>query len=173
MVTITTGVKDLAGNPLTSTKKWYFVTTSVTSSNNLYDDFQGGTYSLPEGGISPNGKWVDKWNGYGQAGVKTINGNNVFYEIPKTAIEPGTTHSSLVQTSQKFSDFTLELDMNTYKQLRQNSPPNTWETAWVFWRAVDLYHSYYFVLKTNGIEFGKKDTNCNCEEQVFLKTAVH
>ena len=171
MVTITTGVKDLAGNPLTSTKKWYFVTTSVTSSNNLYDDFQGGTYSLPEGGISPNGKWVDKWNGYGQAGVKTINGNNVFYEIPKTAIEPGTTHSSLVQTSQKFSDFTLELDMNTYKQLRQNSPPNTWETAWVFWRAVDLYHSYYFVLKTNGIEFGKKDTNCNCEEQVFLKTA--
>jgi hypothetical protein len=171
MVTITTGVKDLAGNPMTSTKKWYFVTTSVTSSNNLYDDFQGGTYSLPEGGISPNGKWVDKWNGYGQAGVKTINGNNVFYEIPKTAIQPSTTHSSLVQTSQKFSDFTLELDMNTYKQLRQNSPPNTWETAWVFWRAVDLYHSYYFVLKTNGIEFGKKDTNCNCEEQVFLKTA--
>ena len=120
---------------------------------------------------SPNGKWIAKWNGYGQAGVKTVSGNNIFYEFPKTSMQSGETHSNLVVTSKKFSDFTLELDMNTFKQLRQNAPPNTWETAWVFWRYVDLYHHYYFVLKTNGIEFGKKDNNCNCEQQVFLKTA--
>jgi 3-keto-disaccharide hydrolase len=60
--------------------------------------------------------------------------------------------------------------MRTDKQLRQNSPPNTWESAWVMWRFVDDFHHYYFVLKTNGIEFGKKDTACHCEEQVFLKT---
>lgn len=62
--------------------------------------------------------------------------------------------------------------MKTYKQLRQNSVPNSWESAWVMWRWTDLFHHYYFVLKTSGIEFGKKDTSCNCEQQVFLKTAT-
>ena len=51
-----------------------------------------------------------------------------------------------------------------------NSAPNTWETAWVMWRWTDLFHHYYFTIKTNGIEFGKKDTSCSCEQQVFLKT---
>jgi Domain of Unknown Function (DUF1080) len=60
--------------------------------------------------------------------------------------------------------------MRTDKQLRQNSPPNSWETAWVNWRIADNFHAYYFVLKTNGFEFGKKDNNCSCEQQVFLKT---
>ena len=69
-----------------------------------------------------------------------------------------------------FSDMTLELDMKTYKQLRQNSAPNSWESAWVMWRWTDLFHHYYFVLKTSGIEFGKKDTSCSCKQQVFLKT---
>ena len=40
------------------------------------------------------------------------------------------------------------------------------------WRWTDLFHHYYFVIKTNGIEFGKKDTSCSCEQQVFLKTAT-
>ena len=156
---------------MTSLKQWYFVTGTTTSSNSLYDDFQSGTYVLPEGSTSPNGKWIAKWNGYGQAGVKTVSGNNIFYEFPKASMLPSETHSNLVVSSKKFSDFTLDLDMNTFKQLRQSAPPNTWETAWVFWRYVDLYHHYYFVPKTNGIEFGKKDNNCNCEQQVFLKTA--
>ena len=41
----------------------------------------------------------------------------------------------------------------------------------MIWRWTDLFHHYYFVLKTSGIEFGKKDTSCNCEKQVFLKTS--
>lgn len=170
------GVRDLTGNTMTAAKTWSFKTTAssafqVTSSS-LYDNFQGSTYALKDGTTSPNGKWLDKWNGYGQAGVKTVSGNNVFYQIPKSSTKSSETHSGLVVSKQKFSDITLDIDMKTYKQLRQNSPPNSWEAAWVMWRWVDLYHHYYFVIKTNGIEFGKKDTNCNCEKQVFLKTAT-
>jgi len=162
------GVRDLAGNTMTTVKSWSFKTTT----SSLYDNFQGSTYALQDGMTSPNGKWLDKWNGYGQAGVKTVSGTNIFYQIPKSSTMSTETHSGLVLSKQKFSDITLDIDMKTYKQLRQNSPPNTWEAAWVMWRWVDLYHHYYFVIKTNGIEFGKKDTSCNCEEQVFLKTGT-
>ena len=162
------GVRDLAGNTMTTVKSWSFKTTT----SSLYDNFQGSTYALQDGMTSPNGKWLDKWNGYGQAGVKIVSGTNIFYQIPKSSTMSTETHSGLVLSKQKFSDITLDIDMKTYKQLRQNSPPNTWEAAWVMWRWVDLYHHYYFVIKTNGIEFGKKDTSCNCEEQVFLKTGT-
>ena len=169
------GVRDLAGNTMITAKSWSFTTTSsafqITTSS-LYDNFQGSTYALKDGMTSPNGKWLDKWNGYGQAGVKTLSGNNIFYQIPKASTKSSETHSGLVISKQKFSDITLDIDMKTYKQTRQNSPPNAWEAAWVMWRWVDLYHHYYFVIKTNGIEFGKKDTSCNCEKQVFLKTGT-
>ena len=169
-------VKDLAGNTMITTKSWSFKTTTTTSAfqtlstSSLYDNFQGSTYALKDGMTSPNGKWLDKWNGYGQAGVSLSLGSNVFYQIPKASTKSSETHSGLVVSKQKFSDITLDIDMKTYKQTRQNSPPNAWEAAWVMWRWVDLYHHYYFVIKTNGIEFGKKDTSCNCEKQIFLKT---
>ena len=171
------GVRDLAGNTMITAKGWSFKTTTTTSAfqittSSLYDNFQGSTYALKDGMTSPNGKWLDKWNGYGHAGVKTLSGNNIFYQIPKISTKSSKTHSGLVVSKQKFSDITLDIDMKTYKQTRQNSPPNAWEAAWVMWRWVDLYHHYYFVIKTNGIEFGKKDTSCNCEEQVFLKTGT-
>ena len=153
-----------------STEKSATTAATTSSTGNVYDDFQGGTYKLTDGQKSPNGKWVSKWNAGGEMGVKTENGNNVFYGFPRTATSPGQTSSSFALSTQKFSDMTLELDMKTYKQLRQNSAPNTWETAWVMWRWTDLFHHYYFVIKTNGIEFGKKDTSCSCEQQVFLKT---
>jgi hypothetical protein len=166
-------VRDLAGNTMVTPKIWSFKTASSSgTASNVYDNFGGSTYALKDGMTSPNGKWLDKWNGYGEAGVKTVSGNNIFYQIPKSSTSSSETHSSLVVSTQKFSDFTLDIDMNTFKQLRQNSPPNTWETAWVMWRWVDLYHHYYFVIKTNGFEFGKKDTSCNCEQQVFLKTGT-
>jgi hypothetical protein len=155
---------DNASTKTTTTSAFQITTSS------LYDNFQGSTYALKDGMTSPNGKWLDKWNGYGQAGVKTVSGYNVFYQIPKASTRSSETHSGLVVSKQKFSDITLDIDMKTYKQTRLNSPPNSWEAAWVMWRWVDLYHHYYFVIKTNGIEFGKKDTSCNCEKQIFLKT---
>ena len=100
-------------------------------------------------------------------GVKTENNNNVFYGFPKTATSPRQTFSSFALSTQKFSDMSLELDMKTYKQLRQNNAPNSWESAWVMWRWTDLFHHYYFVLKTSGIEFGKKDTTVVVNNRFF------
>ncbi|HEY7111023.1 MAG TPA: family 16 glycoside hydrolase, partial [Nitrososphaeraceae archaeon] len=146
-------------------------TTSGSQNPNLYDDFEGGTYILSDGQKSPNGKWINRYNGFGQVGVKEeSNGNNILYEFPQTSKQKGETHASLLLSTQKVSNGIIEFDMRTDKQLRINDPPNTWEAAWVMWRYVDDFHHYYFVLKTNGIEFGKKDTSCHCEEQVFLKT---
>ena len=158
---------DNAGNigPLSSEKS--AATAGTNSPGNVYDDFQGGTYKLTDGQKSPNGKWLSKWNAGGEMGVKTENGNNVFYGFPKTATSPGQTFSSFALSTQKFSDMTLELDMKTYKQLRQNSAPNSWESAWVMWRWTDLFHHYYFVLKTSGIEFGKKDTSVVVNNRYF------
>jgi hypothetical protein len=99
-------------------------------------DLQGGMYKLIDGQKSPNGKWLSKWNAGGEMGVKTENNNNIFYGFPKTATSSSQTFSSFALSTQKFSDMTLELDMKTYKQLRQNSAPNSWESAWVIWRFV-------------------------------------
>jgi hypothetical protein len=161
---------DNAGNIGALSSEKSGTTSPNSGSGNVYDDFEGSTYKIGEGQQSPNGKWASKWTAGGEMGVKTENGNNIFYEFPQTSKQAGETHSSFAISTQKFYDMTLDLDMKTYKQLRQNSPPNTWESAWVMWRWTDLFHHYYFVIKTNGIEFGKKDTSCKCEEQVFLKT---
>ena len=68
----------------------------------------------------------------------------------------------------------MKVDMNTVQPLRKNSPANTWEVGWLFFRYVDDHHHYYFLVKPNGIEFGKKDCNI-CKDpvdgdQVYLVT---
>jgi hypothetical protein len=45
----------------------------------------------------------------------------------------------------------------TVSQLRQGSPPNSWEVAWVFWHYTDNTHFYSLMLKSNGWELGKED----------------
>jgi len=133
----------------------------------LYDNFEGGTYTLSDGQTSPNGKWIDNFNGYGSAGVQDdgTGTNNVFFEIPATSTSPSETHATSVSSTQKFSNFELDIDAKTIQQLRQNSPPNPWEAATVIFRETDNFHYYAFVLKTNGIEFDKKDCN-TCTDPV-------
>ena len=93
---------------------------------------------------------------------------------PKTSTSPSETHTTSVSSTQKFSNFELDIDVKTMQQLRQNSPPNPGEAATVFFRQTDTFHFYGFVLKTNGIEFDKKDCN-TCTDPVqgqqFLVTA--
>lgn len=147
-------------------------------SSNLYDDFQqSGTYILADGQTSANGMWVDNYNGLGSAGVQydgTGRSNKVFFMYPKTSTSPGETHASLVSSTQKWSDFEQNIVVKTVRQLRQNSPANPWETAWVFFRYTDTFHYYAFLVKPTGIEFNKKDCD-TCTDPVqgqqFLVTA--
>jgi F5/8 type C domain/Domain of Unknown Function (DUF1080) len=133
---------------------------------NLYDDFDGtSTYTLAGGQTSPNGKWSDVYNGGagGSAGVKddgTGTGNKVFYMYPQEPPPAGEhTEASLVTSTKQWSNFDLSIDVKTVKQLRQGSPPNPWETAWVFFRYTDTFHFYAFLVKPDGIELEKKDCN--------------
>jgi hypothetical protein len=107
--------------------------------------------------------------GVATATTKSGTTNNYFFEHPKTSIHSNETRGSLATTTKAFSDFKMTIDMKTVKQLRQNSAPNTWETAWVFWHYTDAYHNYVLVLKTNGLEIQKKDNNKQCDDcQVYL-----
>jgi hypothetical protein len=133
---------------------------SLSTSPN-YDNFENGTYTLSDGQISPNGKWKDAYTGFGSVGVQQdpATGNHYLFEQPKTSISRHQTSSSMVLTTQQYSDFEMDLDMKTVAQLRENSRPNTWETAWVFWHYTDEFHYYALTLKIDGLQIEKKDND--------------
>jgi hypothetical protein len=129
-----------------------------------YDNFEGGTYFLNDGQMSPNRKWIDVYGGYGTVKVTTEitmpgTSNNYLFEQPKISTSPQETHASLVSSTKAFSDFQMTLNVKTVMQLRKNSPPNPWETAWIFWHYTDNFHYYALTLKTNGFQIEKKDNN--------------
>lgn len=151
---------------------------STTVQNGFYDNFQANTYLLTEGQTSPNGKWKSIYSGYGWMG--TVNddstsgsANNYFFEQPKTSTRYNETNASLVTTKQAFSDFQMTVDMKTVRQLRQNSPPAPWETAWIFWHYTDRFHYYGLVLKTDGFQIEKKDNNVKCDCEIYLVDVSH
>src|ERR671923_1579560 len=144
----------------------------------LYDNFEGPPYVLADGDVSPNGKWLGMYNGHGSSGTTittmttTVSpGNEVFFQKPKASAFPNETYAALTLTTQEYEDVDIYLKVRTVQQLRQNSPPNPWEVAWVMWRYQDDWHHYYFIFKPNGIELGKKQNDERADEQVFLFTA--
>jgi 3-keto-disaccharide hydrolase len=138
------------------------------------DDFEGGRYSMiKDGTISPNGKWRNYYGGYGQKGVTAetlFHGakNNYFFQNPKIATSPRESHASMTLTSTQFTDFDMTFRQKVVKQLRQNGPPNTWETIWFFWHFTDNWHNYAAVLKTNGLQIEKKDNDTQSDAEIFL-----
>jgi Domain of Unknown Function (DUF1080) len=152
------------------------ITLPLLFREDLYDNFENGTYALNDGQISPNKKWINIYNGGGSSGVRNdlnVTTNNEFFMHPKIAKSASETYANLVTTTRNFSNFEMSVDVKTEKQLRENSSPNTWETAWILFRYTDDFHYYWFVLKPTGIELGKKDCN-TCtnpfEGQEFLYT---
>lgn len=121
-----------------------------------------------------NKTWSIIYTGYGSANVISTPEGKIFQIAPKVSTSINETHASLVQTTRSFSDFRMSMDVRTDKQLRQNDPPNMWEVAWIFFRYTDMFHYYWFLLKPNGIELGKKDCD-NCTDpkdgQIALYTA--
>ena len=144
-------------------------------SGSLNDNFEGVKYTLSDGKTSPNGKWLDNFNGFGSAGVQDVGTgtNNVFFEAPAVSTSTSQTHSTLVTSTQKWGNLELDIDVKTVQQQRQNSSPNAWEVAWIFFRQTDTFHYYAFLVKPTGIEFDKKDCNTctnSVQGQQFLVT---
>jgi hypothetical protein len=79
---------------------------------------------------------------------------------PMAATQPGETHSALAVSKASFGDagapYRFTGHARTVRQLRAVRP-NAWEVAWLFWNFRDNDHLYYFVLKPNGWEIGKRD----------------
>lgn len=80
---------------------------------------------------------------------------------------PAETHSALLTSAGTWGNQTFSYTETTLKQLRQGSTPNTWEVAWSMFRFRDLSNYYYFILKPNGFELGKKQGS---DAQIFLVT---
>jgi hypothetical protein len=151
--------------------KWQ--TSAGTGEGDVYDDFEGsGTYSLTDGQISPNGKWKSLYTGFGITKVTQDQLGNKYMNLePMTSTSPGETHGSAVATTTSYKNFDLTLDVKTIRQLRQNSPPNSWETAWLIWNAIDQFHAYGFTLKTQGFQLEKKDNiNKDDSAEIYLVT---
>jgi Domain of Unknown Function (DUF1080) len=164
--------------PAESLEKLKKINRPTTIHNTFYDDFQGNTYRLTDGQTSPNGKWKAVYSGHGSMGTAIDNStsgsaNNYFFEQPNTSMRYNDTSASLVITSKAFSDFQMTLDVKTVRQLRQNSPPASWETAWIFWHYTDRFHYYGLVLKTNGFQIEKKDNNVRCDCEIYLVDVPH
>ena len=83
---------------------------------------------------------------------------------PVTADE---THSALITTKRTWQDANIAFTTTTLQQLRRNAAPNVWEVGWVLFRFTDLENYYWFMVKTNGFELGKKQGS---DAQVFLVT---
>ncbi len=77
---------------------------------------------------------------------------------PKPSTKPAETHAALVVSDDRFQgNVTFDGDTFIDEQLRTGSQANPWETAWLVWHYVDNDHFYYFALKMNGWELGKRD----------------
>ena len=132
----------------------------------LYDNFESPSYSFTEGGSSPNSKWTNLFLGGGTSGVRS----GVMWLTPQASTSPGETHATENKSTTTWNDFDTTFKMRTLQQLRTGSAPNTWETAWLIFRYTDDWHHYYFTIKTNGCEFGRKDYFPHVEQQMFLAT---
>jgi hypothetical protein len=80
---------------------------------------------------------------------------------------PEETHSALVTTRRVWRDQTISFTTTTLSQLRARTAANVWEVGWVMFRLTDLENYYYFIVKTNGFELGKKQGS---DAQIFLAT---
>ena len=146
--------------------------TATYATGTVADYFESGLYTLKDGQISPNGKWKNIYAGYGTIGVRQgVNNNEYMHLQPKTSTSKQETHAALSTSTKLFKDFDLTAKVKTQKQLRQNYPPNNWETAWIMWSWSDNYHQYSFLLKKQGFQLEKKDNNQQDDSaEVYLVT---
>lgn len=104
------------------------------------------------------------WKLWWGAASVTSTGATLSSQIPTS---PAETHSALLIGSRTWGDQTISFRTTTVDQLRTGSAANPWEVGWVMFHFRDLANYYYFILKTNGYELGKKQGS---DAQIFLDT---
>jgi hypothetical protein len=109
---------------------------------------------------APLSSWKLWW---GTASI-TSTGATLSSQVPTS---PAETHSALLIGSRTWGNQTISFRTTTLEQLRTGSAPNPWEVGWVMFHFRDLANYYYFILKTNGYELGKKQGS---DAQIFLVT---
>lgn len=109
-----------------------------------------------------SGQWRTWWGQVSlKAGAWTLRST-----APTT---PAETHSALVTSPPSAGDQVFSYTATTLEQLRTGSAPNPWEVAWSMFRFRDLENYYWFILKPNGYELGKKQGS---DTQIFLATGT-
>ncbi|MDO8428836.1 MAG: DUF1080 domain-containing protein [Candidatus Diapherotrites archaeon] len=121
-------------------------------SNVFSDDFSQGLNN-----------WHIEFTGYGNIWID----QEILNMKPQIALSPAENHAPLMTSNSSWSNFILDFDQKTIQQLRQNSPPDPWEVAWIMFRYTDLENYYYFIFKTNGVQLAKKQGSLN---EIFLQT---
>jgi hypothetical protein len=105
-------------------------------------------------------QWRTWW---GQASVR----NGTYTVQSQVPTSPAETHSALLTSASTWDDQVFSYRATTLAQLRTGSEPNPWEVAWSMFRFTDLTHYYWFIVKPNGWELGKKQGS---DTQIFLAT---
>ncbi len=105
-------------------------------------------------------QWKTWWGFQGYSGSSAT----LWSTVPTS---PDETHSSLITTKKTWLNSTISVGVTAEQQLRVGSAPNPWEVGWVLFRFQDLANYYWFMLKTNGFELGKKQGS---DQQIFLVT---
>ncbi len=90
---------------------------------------------------------------------------------PAASGRPDETHAALIVSQESYQGAVyFEGSVCTLEQLRVGVA-NPWETAWLVWNYGDNDHFYYFAMKPNGWELGKRDPDY-AGGQRFLATST-
>lgn len=116
-----------------------------------------GSGSVAAGGTA---QWRTWW---GQASIRGAT-YTLQSQAPSSLAE---THSALLTSTSTWGDQVFSYSATTLAQRRTGNAPNPWEVAWSMFRFTDLTHYYWFIVKPNGWELGKKQGS---DTQIFLAT---
>lgn len=154
---------------------WYFKPDMIPYTQPLLKTLNNAINSVPTAstdttGIIPlaSGYWTTIYDGYGSVTYDPTNG---IVLKPKAATSPTETHAALALANNLTPrNFRLSITATVEQQLRLNSPPNPWETFWIFFNYNQTSggkKTNYFLLKPNGVELG---TAYDAVGQTFLQT---
>ncbi|MGE0546034.1 MAG: Ig-like domain-containing protein [Kofleriaceae bacterium] len=137
----------------------------------LYDNFNGSLYNLTsDGATSPNALWRTQFvsGGYAKTVQDPTNSSNAYLV---TAPRLDTLRAVHVNSTQAWKGIHGKMRARLDAQLQ---PAQGWYTIWPLIAYVDVTTHYYFNLKTNGWELGKKDNDLDpaLEHQWFIRTGT-